>query len=228
VFLFRNVIDLRGGTYSTPPAMSDPTGSYLHREGHLASDHGGPTWSVMHVYHNTLLRETPVFRDGYLFGLGSAGMRNTERDVFNNVFVQMDQVPGVGFVAVKSAERVREGGNLIWGVKEGPTLQQDHFAKFRKSPLFAESRKHYEAGWTTDDLVADPLFVSLPSDGQARTDLRLRAESPAVNNGVPVPPEWPDPLRDKDAGEPDSGAIPLGAEAWTVGVEGRIPLFGGP
>jgi len=226
VFVYRNVIDLRGGTYKSPPQQPDPSGSFLHSEGHLVGDHGGPTWSVMHVYHNTLLRETPVFRDGYLFGLGSQGLRNTERDVFNNIFVQSDKVPGVGFIGLKEAADVREGGNLIWGLKEGPLLNHDPFAKFRASPLFAESRTRYEPGWTTQDHIADPRFVQLAVDRSVPVDLRLRPDSPAINAGVSVPPEWPDPLRDTDAGQPDLGALPSGVEPWGVGVDGRISLFG--
>jgi hypothetical protein len=177
----------------------------------------------MRFYHNTVLRHTPVFRDGFLFGLGSQGMRDTERDVFNNIFVQTDRVPGVGFVAVKQVYPLREGGNLLWGLNEGPMLKQDVFAKFRKSPLFDESRSYYQRGWTTDDRVANPMFVSLTAD---RADLRLKAESPAVDTGVAVPAEWPDPLRSVDAGKPDVGALPAGAKVWGVGVHGRISLFG--
>ncbi len=226
VFVFRNVIDLRGGVYGAPPSEPDPSGAFLHQEGHLASDHGSPTWPVMHVYHNTLLRETPVFRDGYLFGLGSAGLARTERDVFNNIFVQMDRVPGIGFVGMQQAENVREGGNLIWGLKEGPQLKLDPFAKFRASKLFESSRQRYEAGWTTHDKVADPKFVQLSSDGASPADLRLGAGSPAINQGQPIPAAWPDPLREIDKNQPDSGALPSGSEPWTVGVDGRIPLFG--
>ena len=226
VFVFRNVIDLRGGIYSGPPREPDPTGSFLREEGHLASDHGGPTWPVIHFYHNTLLRRTPVFRDSYLFGLGANGLRNTERDVFNNIFVQSDRVPGIGFVGMKEAANVREGGNLIWGLNEGPTLDRDVLAKFRASPLFAESRKRYEPGWTTQDLVADPKFVSLGGDLSAPTDLRLSAGSPAIDAGVPLPAEWPDPLRDKDEGAPDLGALPRQGEPWGIGVDGRLPLYG--
>ncbi len=227
VFVFRNVIDMRGGVYGAPPGEPDPSGAFLHQEGHLASDHGGPTWPVMHVYHNTLLRQTPVFRDGYLFGLGSAGLRHTERDVFNNIFVQMDRVPGVAFVGMQQADNVREGGNLIWGVKEGPQLKTDPFAKFRASKLFTDSRNRYEAGWTTHDQVADPQFVRLSGDGAARADLRLQPGSPAINRGQPIPAAWPDPLREMDKDQPDSGTVPSGAESWGVGVDGRVPLFGG-
>ncbi len=226
VFVYRNVFDMRGGVYGAPPSEPDPSGAFLHQEGHLASDHGSPTWSVMHIYHNTLLRQTPVFRDGYLFGLGSAGLRNTERDVFNNIFVQKNQVPGIGFVGMQQADNVREGGNLIWGYKEGPELKADPFAKFRSSKLFTDSRKRYEAGWTTHDKVADPRFVQLSEDDAFPIDLRLAVDSPAINHGQPIPASWPDPLREMDKDQPDSGALPGGAEAWTVGLDGRIPLSG--
>jgi hypothetical protein len=226
VYIYRNVIDLRAGTYKGPPAEPDPSGAFLRGEGHMVGDHGGPIWPVIHFYHNTALRHTPVFRDYYLFGLGAQGLRNTERDVFNNIFVQTDRVPGAGFVGMQQAENVREGGNVIWGLKEGPTLNRDHFAKFRASPLFVASRQRYEPGWTTQDRVADPQFVHLAADEIAPVDLRLRSASPAIDRGVPVPEQWPDPLRDDDEGEPDIGALPYGSDAWGVGVDGRISLFG--
>jgi hypothetical protein len=227
VFLFRNVFDLRGGTYKAPPTQPDPSGAFLHEEGHLVGDHGGPIWPVMHVYHNTFLRRTPVFRDCFLFGLGAQGLRNTERDVFNNIFVQTERVPGVGFVGMKQAGNLREGGNLLWGLKEGPLLKSDPLAKFRASPLFQDSRTRYEAGWTTHDRVADPRFVDLPSQESLAADLRLRADSPAVDAGQPLPSDWPDPLRESDTGQPDIGAIPHGTEPWGVGVDARVPLCGG-
>ncbi len=125
VFISRNVIDLRGGTYKGPPAEADPTGAFVREEGHLCGDHGGPVWAVYRFYHNTVLRETPVFRDYFLMGLGAQGLRHNERDVFNNIFVQSDKVPGVGFAGITEAGNVREGGNLLWGLTEGPLLKAD-------------------------------------------------------------------------------------------------------
>jgi hypothetical protein len=225
VYVYRNVFDLRGGTYSSPPTDLDPTGDFLRKEGHLAGDHGGPVWPVLRVYHNTLVRDTPVFRDYFLFGLGAQGLRNTERDVFNNILVQTGKVPGVGFAGIKDAGNLREGGNVLWGLKDGPTAKGDPFARFRASPLFRDSRKYYEPGWTTHDRVADPKFERLAAD--EASDLRLKADSPAVNAGHKLPADWPDPLREVDGGEPDIGALPLGVRPWGVGVDGRIPLFGG-
>jgi hypothetical protein len=228
VFVFRNVIDLRGGTYTTPPARPDPAGAFLHAEGHLAGDHGSPVWPVIHFYHNTSLRHTPVARDAYLFGLVSQGMRATERAVFNNIFVQTDRVPGVKFVGMTSAGNVREGGNLIWGLKAGPAfaLDRNPFTTFRSSPLFEQSQRWYAPGWTTDDRVADPRFVRLAAEASTPADLRLEPDSPAVDAGVPIPEEYPDPFRNADRGRPDSGALPLGTERWGVGVDGRVPVFG--
>ena len=38
-----------------------------------------------------------------------------------------------------------------------------------------------------------------------------------INAGVPLPVDWPDPLRAADKGKPDIGALPLGADAFKVG-----------
>jgi hypothetical protein len=128
---------------------------------------------------------------------------------------------------MQQAEDVREGGNLIWGLKDGPALPRDPFARFRASRLFEDSRRRYAAGWTTHDQVADPKFIRLSADGSSAPDLRLQSDSPAIDAGQPVPLQWPDPLRELDRGQPDVGVLPHGVEPWGVGVDGRLPLFGG-
>ena len=225
VYVYRNVIDLRRGTYKAPPPEADPSGAFLHEEGHLVGDHGGPVWPVMRFYHNTALRRTPVFRDYFLFGLGAQGMRQTERDVFNNIFVQTDRVPGVGFAGITEPGNVREGGNILWGMTQGPTISDDLFLKFRKTKLWEESKKHYPPGFTAHDRVVDPKFASLSAD-QFANDLSLQRGSPAIDSGEILMGKWPDPFGNFDRGPPDVGALPAGAQPWGVGVGGRIPLFG--
>lgn len=226
VYVYRNIFDQRGGVYYGLPSEPDPSGSFLHREGHLISDHGSPTYPVMRVYHNTFLRREPVFRDYFLFGLAAVNLRDTERDVFNNVFVQADRVPGAVILG-KEAGAMREGGNLVWGVTQGPLVKVDPFARLRSSPLFQDSQRVYEPGWTTNDFVADPRFVDLKADPREPADLGLSAGSPAIDRGIPLPAAWPDPLRESDKGQPDIGAVPFGVAPWSVGVDGRIPVFGG-
>lgn len=227
VYIFRNVIDTRAGVPYVLPKEPDPSGSFLHAEGHLIGDHGSPIYPVMRFYHNTVLRESPVFRGGFLFGLGSMGAQPTERDVFNNIFVERQGIPGPGFVAIKEPGQLREGGNLLWGIDDGPAAQGDIFAKFRESPLFKQTQRIYERGWTTDDCLADPKFQRLNRDVNEPTDLRLRTDSPAINSGLPVPGDWPDPLRESDVGQPDIGALPKDVPAWGIGADGRLSLFSG-
>ncbi len=227
VFIYRNVFDMRGGTYGAPPREAGSSAP-LRAEGHLVGDHGSPTWPVMHVYHNTLLRQTPVFRDYFLFGLGAQGLRNTERDVLNNILMQWDRPPGVGFAGITESGAVREGGNLLWSPLDPPSSRDALFAKFRASPLFEQSMAQSDGGWTTHDFYADPRFVALSADPLGPVDLRLRPDSPAVNAGRPVPDTWPDPLRAADAAAPDIGALPAGVEPERIGVQGRLSLFGNP
>jgi len=66
---------------------------------------------------------------------------------------------------------------------------------------------------------------NLHPDRLAKYDLRVRPGSPAVNAGVEVPKDWPDPACVLDEGKPDIRAVPLGAEVWRIGVRGRLSPF---
>lgn len=227
LYIYRNIFDQRAGVYYGLPSEPDPSGAFLHHEGALLSDHGSPIYPVMRVYHNTFLRRGPVWRNYFLFGLGARALGNTERDVFNNLFVQAKGVPGA-VVHGKEAGLLREGGNLLWGMDRGSLKQIDPFAKLRSSPLFKSSQAVYGPGWTTNDLVADPKFVRLADGPDDSSDLRLSKGSQAIDAGMVIPTDWPDPLRKADEGKPDIGAIPRSADSWGVGVDSRIPVFGDP
>jgi hypothetical protein len=230
VYLSRNVFDLRPGVYRAPPRAEDPPGSaYLNEEGHLASDHGGPVWPVIRFYHNTVVRRAPTFRGYFLMGLGAQGLRDTERDVYNNVFVQFEGAPGVNFGGMKQPAALREGGNILWVVKEGPGFQEeDVFAHFRRSALFEMSKGVHAPGWTTEDLFIDPRLTTVPEEWVKALDLRPLPQSASIDAGTSIPVEWPDPLREADRGKPDIGVLPAGAELWRIGVDGRYSCFGEP
>ncbi len=225
LYVYRNIVDQRAGVYYALPETSDPSGSYMRFEGHLLSDHGSPIFPVMRFYHNTFIRREPVFRDYFLFNLGTGGLRDTERDVFNNLFVQMKRIPGTVFPA-KSNGVLREGGNLLWGAASNLPERTNPFESFRCSSAFVESKAIYPPGWTTHDLVADPKFKKLDSSAFVASDWQLSAASPAIDAGQQLPEEWPDSLRSSDPGRPDIGAIPYQGALWQVGIDGRIPLFG--
>ncbi len=225
VYIYRNFFDQRAGAYYGLPNEPDPSGAFLHHEGEILSDHGSPTYPVMRVYHNTFLRRGPVWRNYFLFGLGARALHNTERDVFNNLLVQAEGNPGA-VVLGKKAGKLREGGNLLWSFSDRSAKDVDPLAKLRNSPLFRSSQEVYAPGWTSNDLVADPKFVKLAGPGEP-SDLRLSKGSPAIDAGVKIPVQWPDPLREADKSEPDIGAVPFGDGSWGVGIDGRISVFGG-
>lgn len=192
--------------------------------GRLASDHGSPAWEPMWIYHNTILAGDPPRYDYGTDGLGGAMGHGVTRRVFNNIVCQM--IGMVGQTLPEPAVDFQADGNLFWSVSHGPEFSGPLFGKFRNSPAFLQSQKQYDPGWTAHDRFADPQFVRLDPDWRQTPDLRLSEQSPAVNAGVALPEEWPDPLRRQDDGAPDIGAVPRGRQPWRVGVRGRLNVFG--
>ncbi|MCI0460606.1 MAG: DUF1565 domain-containing protein [Gemmataceae bacterium] len=229
VYVYRNVIDLRPPVHYFPPSKADdprfgpkqPGGKPgVPSRGRLCGDHGSPTWEPIYFYHNTVLADEPAFRNFYGAGWGGH-TRGTKRRVFNNVFVQTEGNPGLNFSSAD--DDLHADGNLHWGLRDGPTFKGDFFAPFRKSPRFAASKKHYAPGWGARDLFADPRFNHLSARWDAPLDLRLREGSPAVDAGLELPADWPDPLRKLDRGRPDIGALAVGTAMPPVGPRRAPP-----
>lgn len=63
--------------------------------------------------------------------------------------------------------------------------------------------------------AGDPRFTKLG-------EFQLAPDSPAIDAGVPLPGEWPDPLRDQQKGKPDAGAIPSNSPPLKIGRHGRL------
>jgi len=103
---------------------------------------------------------------------------------------------------------VRAEGNLYWQ----PGLTSEAAAAWLK-PRAGKATGKME----TLFLAADPRFVRAVADLQAPNDYRLQAGSAAIDAGVELPAELPDPLHGQDKGKPDVGALPLGAEPMQAG-----------
>jgi hypothetical protein len=169
------------------------------------------------------------WRDYYDFTWG-AHMEASTRRVFNNIFVQVEGLPGLNVSALSAKDDFQSDGNLMWGLKDGPKYTGDFFGKLRQSALFVSSKQQYAPGWSASDRFADPKFVTIDPTGKWPLDLRLQKDSPAIGAGVVLPIEWPDPLRGGDSAKPDIGALPVAADAPTFGVYGRIrfPFINAP
>jgi hypothetical protein len=167
-----------------------------------------------------------VFRGWYAFSWG-AHTAGTTRRVFNNIFAQVDGMPGQNTTGMSADDDFEADGNLYWSVREGKKQSWDFFVPFRLSPVFADSKKHYAPGLGLGDRFGDPQFVSLDVEGKQPLDARIKSGSAAARGGVAIPAEWPDPLRAAAGTDaPDIGAVPVKGETWRVGVHGRISLAG--
>jgi hypothetical protein len=220
VYIARNVIDLRRGTFKGPPKEPDPSGSYLDGAITLCSDHGGPTWPNYFFYHNTVLRGDTSWRGYYGFGMGGQGTRATQRRVFNNIFVQISGVPGLSFAS--GPDDILVDGNLHWGILDGPRYEGDFFQQQSRGPAF--QKMPFPDGWMVHDQFANPKLIELDEDPDSRFNIALHQDSPAIDAGVMIPDDWFDPMKGEDGGQPDIGALPHSCSSWSVGIRGRIQV----
>jgi hypothetical protein len=182
----------------------------------LAHNHGNPTLPVYYIYHNTFL--LPGKPEGNFYAhTWSSHVGGTTRRVFNNIFVQLEGLPGLNVRSLTPDHDFQADANLYWSVKDGLNQGENYFAKLHASDLFVASKKQYPPGWGSKDLFADPRFVGA-TENPDRFDARLQRGSPAIDAGVILPAAWPDPLREQEEGKPDLGALPLGLERFTFGV----------
>lgn len=201
VYIYRNVFDL-----SEPVTMSRPSSRSKDMRatgGKLLGDHGSPPWATMNIYQNTVISAS---RDASMAALGALRSGHPRR-VFNNIFYHLDKLPAFGLP--KQAGDLVADGDLYWAPGTASNVAGTYFEKFRKSDVFAASKKLYPPGLASHSIVADPLF-------EGPKDYRLKSNSPAKGAGVPLPPEWPDPLRPA-SGKPDIGALPVGSGPLLVG-----------
>jgi hypothetical protein len=206
VFIYRNVFDLRGRVNTGRPStrQSEPNFS----AGKLIGDHGSPPWSTLNFYHNTVIAAEPC-RDAAMATLGGVRAGHPRR-VFNNIFLHLARLPAL-LPPQPEADCVFDG-NWYWSPQADAAAAEKFFTKFRASPQFEASKQRYAAGSASHDRAVDPQ-IELAADRAGK----LSATSPAVNGGVALPVEWPDPPRERDEGAPDICAIPLGVEWRAVG-----------
>lgn len=220
VFIYRNVFDLRGIVQTgRPRAAGEPAGI---SHGHVIGDHGSPPWNSMNIYHNTIVAASPArSADMALFQAVREGYR---RRVFNNLLVHLARLPA--FPVLPTDADVAGDGNLYYCPSAQASVDQV-FGRFRKSPSYEASRARYAPGVESSAVVADPQLAKLPSAPGEAGNYELRPGSPAVDAGVPLPEDWPDPLADTDQGKPDIGALPLGATMLKAG-RAAAPAIGQP
>ncbi|HEX5106556.1 MAG TPA: hypothetical protein VFV87_22205 [Pirellulaceae bacterium] len=227
-YIYRNVFDFRRPVWYTWPSGPDAPQEITSR-GRFASDHGGPTWEPMWIYHNTILAgDTPRYDygcDGLIHGVASGAKRR----VFNNIVVLTQGTPGSTLPPPEAD--FQADGNLFWSLAPDKPLPENLFAKFQGSEAFERSKKEYPPGWTARDKTANPEFIELSADWHERPRLHPKLLSPAYEGGVPLAKEWPD-YGDRDGQQATIGALPMApiprrAGSPRIGVHGRVSLDDG-
>jgi len=220
VFIYRNLLQL-----NTLVATARPTEKGMPARmtpSHPMGDHGSPPWSTMRIYHNTIHTLEPgrsaeggmtnaaaIERPRYLINnLFTVGYRPVAGDHAASASAEPAKAARAPLVMVPAADMGLSDGNLYWFARVDAGQQDSIFAKYRMSPEFAASAKTYPGGFTSRSRTGDPKLDDreVPTPGSA-----------ALDAGAPVPADWPDPLREQDAGAPDIGALPLGAAPPSVG-----------
>ncbi|MCI0357277.1 MAG: right-handed parallel beta-helix repeat-containing protein [Planctomycetaceae bacterium] len=191
VFIARNLFDMRAAVLTGRPSTKNAAAGTS--SGKPLGDHGSPPWAAMNIYHNTFVMAEPA-RDVAMNALASNGAGHPRR-VFNNLFIHLDRLPA--FIPPQSEHNVISDGNWYWSPRAEPAQLDALFTRFRKSEQFTKSQAQYPPGWETKSRTGDP---------RVKADSFIpEAGSPLLDAGVAIPPDWPDPLRDKDRGTPDIG-----------------------
>lgn len=204
VFVYRNVFDLRRNVQTGRPSARNASPGL--NPGKLIGDHGSPPWSALYAYHNTFVM-SGASRDAGM-GILTSTRAGHPRRVFNNLFIHLSRMPC--YMGADPAQNAVEDGNLYWSPAVDSKVAAALFAKFRKGKMFGDSKKLYAPGSTANSRVSDPQFANFDAANLAQSDFRLRAGSPAIDSGVPIPPDWPGSIHGSDAGKPDLGALPSG------------------
>lgn len=228
VFVYRNVFDLRRPIpYGLPASANDP--QEISTKGRVWGDHGSPVWEPLYFYHNTVVTGEAPYGGWYAAGLASHAEKEVPRRIFNNIFMQMEGMPGQYLPPMDFDFQI--AGNLNWSFqKSNPPLSFQPMLSTTYREMYREQfeKKQYPPAWKEPHgLFADPTFIALDEDWRKPTNLSLQQGSPAIDAGAPIPTKWPDPLRKRDKKKPDAGAIPFGCDSWSVGVHERLSAFGG-
>ncbi len=225
IYLYRNVIDLRAPLQFERPHPDKPGGEIFP---------GHATWLVhnpdhiihmedIYMYQNTTLSQVGHSMGSYCSGMVFHFSPDAERRVFNNLCVYIGgakQYP-IAFGYKRDAGNVAFDANLHWNADPAVKVPADYFKSSRTHPLSELNKARYPDGWDAHSLIGDPKFFAFSANPGQAADLRLQPDSIALHAGIPLPAQWPDPLRPKDDTHPDIGALPVGSGPLKVGIDNR-------
>lgn len=214
IFVYGNVVDARfvgSGRWRTPnPDEIKPYGMnffLVHGASRMRSIES------LSFLHNTAILNA---NGGYAGRALSLAMKDSSRQVLNNIFVYMDKYPAVG-AGESLSDDVLMGGNVHWS----PTMEApvDWLKKVREAPGSALAKEKFGLEWEAGTKTGDPLFAAFSISPDAENDYRPGEKGAAHGTALPLPGGLH--LEGGVEGA-DAGAFQSGNDLLKVGVEGRI------
>lgn len=225
IYIYRNVFDMR----TRLPASHGKWFTNILLVGHFRC-RAEFLFGKLYIYQNTILsRLSPRLGQGLAqdvrrsYALATLGFTTNDwpRRVFNNLFVHLEgMIPPAPQSLPSPDEDVQIDGNMHFDI-EKLDASAAKLETYKQSEFFEQTRRQYAPGWEAQSRVGDPEFVQFQENPWMTNDYRIQEGSAASGAGVPLPEEWPDPLRSPHNSAPDAGALPLGAEPLRVGRELR-------
>jgi hypothetical protein len=214
IFIYRNLVDLRDGVFFSRPTPENPRG--IVTSYHIFLMHGRDFLGVesLSFYQNTFI--SPTVSSSYAHRTLQHTSAQTQRRSFNNLFVYLNAYPP--FTVGRAGEHdIQCDGNLHWCPAAGAVPPPGYPGTAHAVSAGTRPGPSVPPGWEASSVVGDPRFTRFSVAPASPNDYRLQADSPALGHGVPLPPEWEDPLRRADGARPDIGALPRGTEPLRVG-----------
>lgn len=216
-WIFRNVIDMSEGVMWIRKNDKHPQGEL--RSAVVLNLHGADSLThieSIYLYQNTILGTT-MHAYGFAHGFLGGTRDGSERRVFNNLFVYLDdkgRYPPPFHGVFTTNANLQVDGNVHWNPNPAAIAPTNYLSKLRSHVLAERNGGVFGA----HDSVGDP---KLDANRYAIGD-----GSAAIGAGIVLPEALVDPLRPPAGKRPDAGAVPHDGESLRIGIKGRV-LFGG-
>lgn len=218
-FIYGNIVDMRHLTQMYRPTEENPDGRFT--SGALFLAHGrGPVAGI----DNILFCFNTFILGGKQFAGSTVGRTAADsvRNVFNNIFVYMDDLPTIS-PKFAIAGQTNIDGNLHWFVKEAEAPE----GWLKSIQTSAPSKENVESWkgqpWALHSRYGNPQFQDWNPDHLTGNDYRLKATSPAKGMAIEIPQAGV--LRDFTITD-TVGALPDDKQL-KVGINLRITAGGG-
>lgn len=229
IHIYRNILDERQRVRFGRPSTERP-GGFLYQ--------GAGAWQVhnadhilhmedIYFYQNTCIvpmnHIVSAFSSSMVFSMSPESQRRAFNNIYMFISPNAPYPTPLGKLARMADYNLIFDGNLTWSINPDAKVPgPGYWKKLSETKLNQNIQKVYPDGLDAHSVYANPDFFKFSADINAVNDYQINPGSAAVNSGMVIPEQWPDPLRKADAGQPDIGALPLGAGPLNVGILGRV------